>query len=116
MSRKWAASPDEHTVTSAKKKSRISGPAAVSDVASALHEMASSFNDADSRGVPLDPSTPQHWSKAIRTVENDPELNGNERIKAMRLFKHDIAAADLYLAINNSAMHAEVIRLEIEDI
>jgi hypothetical protein len=112
MSRKRAASPDEPT--SAKKKIRITGPAAVSDVASALREMASSFNsnDADNGG----PSTPQRRSMAIRAIEKDQELNNNERIKAMRLFKRDIAAADLYLAINDSSVRAEVIRLEIEDV
>jgi hypothetical protein len=108
-SHKRAASPDEHT--SAKKKSRISGPAAVSDVTSALHKMASSFNDGDNGG----PSTPQRRSMAIRAIEKDQELNGEERIKAMRLFKRDIAATDMYLAINYSAVRAEVIRLEIED-
>jgi hypothetical protein len=115
MSRKRAASPDK--LTPAKKKGRISGPAAVSDVATALREMVSSFNgnndDADHHAG--DPSTPQRRSKAIRTIEKDQELNGNERIKAMRLFKRDIAAADLYLAINDPAVRAEVIRLEIED-
>jgi hypothetical protein len=75
--------------------------------------VASSFNDADN-GV-SEPSTPQRRSKAIRTVEKDQELKGDKRIKAMRLFKRDIAAADMYLAINDPAVRAEVIRLEIED-
>jgi hypothetical protein len=75
--------------------------------------MASSFNDTADNGVL---STPQRRSKAIRTIEKDQELNGAERIKAMRLFKRDIAAADMYLAINDSAVRAEVIRLEIEDL
>jgi hypothetical protein len=73
--------------------------------------MASSFNDVDNGG----PSTPQRRSMAIRAIEKDEELNGEERIKAMRLFKRDIAAADSYLAINDSAVRAEFIRLEIED-
>lgn len=102
-SRKQAASPDEHTSA---KKSRISGPAAVSDVASALRKMASSFNDVDNG----DPSTPQCRSMAIRAVKKD-----QERIKAMSLFKRDIAAADLYLAIGDSSVCAEFIRLAIED-
>ena len=89
------------------------GPTAVSDVASALHEMASSFNNSDcDNGAP---SSPQHWSKAIRTVEKDQELNGDERIKAMCLFKCDIAAEDLYLAVSDPAVHAAVIHQEIED-
>lgn len=74
--------------------------------------MATSFNDTDNGA----PSTPQRRSMAIRTIEKDQELNGVERIKAMRLFKRDIAAADMYLAISDSAIRAEVIRLEIEDI
>ena len=73
--------------------------------------MASSFNDVDNGG----PSTPQRRSMAIRAIEKDEELNGEERIKAMRLFKRDIAAADSYLAINDSTVRAEFIRLEIED-
>jgi hypothetical protein len=87
------------------------GLATVSDVASALCEMASSFNDVDNSG----PSTPQHRSMTIRAIEKDQELNSEEHIKAMCLFKHDIAAADSYLAINDSAVHAEFIHLEIED-
>lgn len=114
MSRKRAASPDvsdEHT--SAKKKTRITGPAAVSDVASAIQAIASSFNDTDrDNGAP---STPQRRSEAIRAIEKDQELNGDERIKGMRLFKCDIAAADMYMAISDSAVRAEVIRLEIEN-
>jgi hypothetical protein len=73
--------------------------------------MASSFNDVDNG----DPSTPQHRSMAIHAVKKDQELNGEERIKAMHLFKCDIAAADLYLAIGDSTVCAEFIRLEIED-
>ena len=101
--------PEHHT--SAKKKSCPSGPVAVSDVTSALHEMASSFIDMDNG----DPSTPQCRSMAIQAVEKDQELNSGECIKAMHLFKCDIAATDLYLAINDSTIHAEFIHLEIED-
>src|ERR1700728_3256532 len=78
--------PKHHT--SAKKKSCPSGPVAVLDVASALCEMASSFIDMDNG----DPSTPQHWSMAIQAVEKDQELNGGEHIKAMHLFKCNIAS------------------------
>src|ERR1700728_4626720 len=101
-SRKWVASTTPEHHTSAKKKSRPSGPAAVLDVASALHKMVSSFVDTNNG----DPSTPQRRSMAIWAVEKDQELNSGERIKAMRLFKRDIAAADSYLAINDSTLHA----------
>ena len=73
--------------------------------------MASSFNDVDNG----DPSTPQCWSMAICAVVKDQELNGAEHIKAMCLFKHDIAAADLYLTIGDSTIHTEFICLKIED-
>src|ERR1700683_5150743 len=91
-SRKRAASTTPEHHTSAKKKSRPSGPAAVLDVASALREMASSFVDTDNGDL----STPQRRLMAIRAVEKDQELNSGERIKAMCLFKRDIAAADSY--------------------
>jgi hypothetical protein len=52
---------------------------------------------------------------AIQAVEKDQELDGEEHIKAMRLFKRNIAAADSYLAINDPTTLAEFIRLEIED-
>jgi hypothetical protein len=87
------------------------GLATVSDIASALCEMASSFNNVDNGG----PSTLQCWSMTIRAIEKDQELNSEEHIKAMCLFKHDIAAVDLYLAINDSAVCTEFIHLEIED-
>ena len=108
---KWAASTTPEHHTSAKKKSHPSGPAAVSDVTSALHEMASSFNDMDNG----DPSTPQHRYMAIWAVEKDQKLNSKECIKAMRLFKCDIAAMDSYLVINDSTTLAEFIHLETED-
>jgi hypothetical protein len=73
--------------------------------------MASSFNDMDNG----DPSTPQHQSMAIWAVEKDQELNSEERIKAMRLFKRNIAATDSYLVINDSTTLAEFIRLETKD-
>ena len=98
--------------TSAKKKSRPSGPAAVSDVASALHEVAESFNNSANGGL----TTPQHRTSAIRAVAKDWELNASECIKAIRLFKCDIAATDAYLAIDESDIRAEFIRLEIEEI
>ena len=73
--------------------------------------MASSFNDTDNGDL----STPQRRSMAIQAVEKDQELNSEEHIKAMHLFKRDIAAVDSYLAINDSTICAEFICLEIED-
>lgn len=61
------------------------------------------------------PKTPERRTKAIRTVGKDWELNATERIKAIRLFKRDIAAADAYLAIDESDVRAEFIRLKIVD-
>ena len=98
--------------TSAKKKSCPSGPAAVSDVAGALREVAESFNNSANGGL----TTPQHRTSAIRAVAKDWELNASERIKAICLFKRDIAAADTYLAIDESDIRAEFICLEIEEI
>jgi hypothetical protein len=98
----------------AKKKSRPSGPAAVSDIANAIREVAESFgnNSAAAGG----PTTPERRTKAIRVVGKDHELDARERIKAIRLFKRDIAAADAYLAIDELDVRAEFIRLEIEEI
>jgi hypothetical protein len=49
-------------------------------------------------------------------VGKDTELDGTERVKAMRLFKRDIAAADSYLAIEDPVIRAEFIRLEVGDL
>ena len=76
--------------------------------------MASSFNSNVGDTGNGDPSTPQRRSMAIRAVEKDQELSVEERIKVMRLFKRDIAAADSYLAISDSTVRAEFIRLEID--
>jgi hypothetical protein len=62
-----------------------------------------------------DLSTPQHWLMAIWAVEKDQELNCEDHIKAMCFFKRNIAAVDLYLAINDSTIRAEFICFGIED-
>ena len=72
-SHKWAASTTPEHHTSAKKKSHPSGPAAVSDFASALREMASSFVETDNG----DPSTPQRQSMAIQAVETKSSTVGS---------------------------------------
>ena len=97
---KRAASTSLKCHTSAKKKSCPSGPAAVSN------------NSANDGGL----KTPQHRTNAICAVRNDQELDASECIKAIHLFKCDIAAADAYLAIDESDIHAEFICLEIEEI
>jgi len=97
------------------KKSCTSGPVAVSDITSALCEIAKSFATLEQ---PHDSalSTPQHHTSAIQVVGKDSELDGIEHIKAMHLFKRDIAAADSYLAIEDPIICAEFICLEVEDL
>jgi hypothetical protein len=107
-----STSPEHHTSESAKRQSRHPGPSAVLDVASALREVAESFSSSVGDG----PTTPERRTNAIRAVAKDRELDARERIGAIRLFKRDIAAADAYLAIDEPDVHAEFIRLEIEDI
>lgn len=95
----------------AKKKSHPSGPAAVSDIANAICEVAESFgNNFAAAG---NPTTLKRRTKAIRLVGKVHELDARECIKAIHLFKRDIAAADAYLAIDELDVHAEFICLKI---
>ena len=77
------------------RKTKLTGLAAVSEVADALHFVATHLttNDAASSA---EPSTPQHCTTAIRAVTTDTNLTCAEQIKLMGLFVKGIATADSY--------------------
>lgn len=94
------------------KKSKITGPAAVSDVASAIRDVATSMTVGDANDAP---TTPQRRMSAIRAIEKDNNLSASKRVKAMRLFRRDIAAAEAYLASENTDLRTQFILAELED-
>jgi len=93
-------------------KTKLTGPAAISEVADALHFVAMHLttNDAASSA---EPSTPQCCTTAIRAVTTDTNLTCAEQIKLMGLFVKDIAAADSYLAIDDVELHTEFIHEQL---
>lgn len=97
--------------TPAPKRSRSSGPIAVHNVADALHSIASSFQVSEEHST--ESSTPQRRTRAIKTVAADASLTRDERIKAMCLFRKDIASADTYLAIEDNEMRTAYIQEEL---
>jgi hypothetical protein len=95
------------------KRARPSGPLAVHDVASALQSIASSLQESEEHGTEF--STPQRRTKAIKAVATDHSLMRDERIKAMRLFRKDIASADAYLAIEDDDMRTCYLKEELAE-
>jgi hypothetical protein len=94
------------------RKTKLTGPAAVSEVADALRFVATHLatNDAASSA---EPSTPQRRTATIRAVTKDANLTRSEQIKLMGLFVKDIAAADSYLAIDDAELRTEFIREQL---
>jgi hypothetical protein len=102
--------PDGDPIT-APKRSRLTGPVAVQHVADALSSVASSLcsNEANTFGTP----SPQRRTRAIKAVTSDLSLTQAEQIKAMRLFRKDIASADTYLAIDKPELRTAYLKDEL---
>jgi hypothetical protein len=79
-------------------------------VAEALQHVASSLEcSGDS------PTTPSRRTRAIKAVTIDASLSQTERIKAVRLFRKEIASADAYLAIDDEELRTLYIRDELAE-
>ena len=92
----------------APKRSRLTGPVAVQQVADAISSVACSFETADF-------GTPQRRTRAIKAVTSDLSLTKAEQIKAMRLFRKDIASADTYLAIDEPELRTAYLKDELAE-
>jgi hypothetical protein len=99
------------------KHSCLTGPVAVQHVADALSSVASSLQVSPmvSSNDYCDLGTPQRRTRAIRAVTSDLLLTKAEQIKAMRLFKKDIASADTYLAIDDLELCASYLKDELAE-
>ena len=82
------------------------------DVANALHHVATSLTPSASTTDAL--ATPQRRTAAIRVVTKDKNLTAEEQVKVMHLFWEDMAIADSYLAIEDTATHTAYIHAELE--
>jgi hypothetical protein len=82
------------------------------DVADALRHIATSLTPSVSATDAL--ATPQRRTAAIQVVTKDKNLTAEEQVKVMRLFREDMAIADSYLAIENTATHTAYIHAELE--
>jgi hypothetical protein len=89
----------------------LTGPLAVQHVADALSSVASSLSGCDNQGF----GTPQRRTRAIKAVAADQSLTQGEQIKAMRLFRKDIASADTYLAIDDPELRSAYIIDELAE-
>jgi tellurite resistance protein len=83
----------------------------VQGVADVLSSIASSLSVSDNQ----DSSTPQRRTRAIKMVSVDESLSKEECVKAMRLFRKDIASADTYLAIDEKGLWTAYIHDELAD-
>ena len=99
--------------TPAPKRSRLTGPTAVKGVADALSAIAYSLTDSSG----THPSnSPQCRTLAIKKVAADESLSMDERVKAMHLFRKEIATADTYLAIDEQSLRVAYIKDELADL
>jgi hypothetical protein len=112
-SRRKRAASVPATPASSKKKSRPSGPVAIMDVADALRHVATSLTPSESMSTDA-LATPQRRTAAIRVVTKDKSLTPEEQVRVMRLFREDMAIADSYLAIEDTATCTAYIRAELE--
>ena len=94
------------------RKTKLTGLAAVSDVADALCFAATHLTANDAANS-AEPSTPQCRTAAIRAVTTDTNLTCAEQIKLMGLFVKNIAAADSYLAVDDAELRTEFIHEQL---
>ena len=109
--RKCAASPALTPASKRTHKTKLTGPAAVADVADALCYVATQLATGDSANSA--PAAPQRRTAAICVVTMDKNLTCDEQVELMALFVTNIAAADSYLAINDAELHTEFIRHQL---
>ncbi|KAH7903727.1 hypothetical protein BJ138DRAFT_1184362 [Hygrophoropsis aurantiaca] len=100
---------------SAKKRSRVTGPTAVLDVADALCSVANSVTALDS--APATQSdlarTPERRSWAVKMISAETTLTKDQHVAAVKLFARSIAAADTYMAIDDQELRNGYILAEI---
>ncbi len=99
-----------------KKRRGLSGPAAVSDVASALHEMASSFAQGTEATTSTNTilATPVHHKWAIELLTEDGDLSPSEAVKAFRLFCEHCDIGNTFQVIPTKHLHTLYIQEEVE--
>ena len=78
--------------------------------ASAVSDLASSIALMSLSGAL---ETPQCCTAAIKVAVHDENLTREEHIQVLSLFRHDIAAADAYLAIDDEEICTECICAEL---
>jgi len=100
---KRTASSPPTTSLPPSKRSKLSarGPAVVRDVGQAIREFSASMSSE---------STPKRRRVAVGAIEQDETFATPEKIKVWNLFYRDIAAADMYMAINDQQKCNQFIR------
>jgi hypothetical protein len=101
------------------KRIRLTGPVAVNGVADAIRDLAKTFKadnmSTSSASTTNTIDTPIRRCMAVKTVSADPTLTQNERAKAIRLFRKDVAIADSYNDIEDIDLRTEYLRGEMDD-
>ena len=64
------------------------------------------------------PSSPERRTAAIKALQDDTrdEMSEDEQVKAVRIFQHNTAVADSYLALEKKSMRLRLIRAELDDL
>ncbi|GLB45524.1 putative myb/SANT-like DNA-binding domain containing protein [Lyophyllum shimeji] len=103
-----------------KKRRGLSGPAAVSDVASALREMATSFAAPEtethtSASAHAMTSTPARRKRAVELLTEDGDLSPRSTGKALRLFRENKGIVDTFQVIPTKELRTIYLEEELEE-
>ena len=88
-----------------------SGSQAMVDMASSIDRLASSVAGPN---VTL-ASSPERKRAAIKLIEKDEDLSGDELTKTFKLIRRDTSFADTILAISDKSCHTQYIQSELDD-
>ena len=108
-------SVDEHAdaLSTKRHRQKITAPAAISDVASSVCDLATAFVASGSSG---DQTSPQHHAAAVKLIEEDDELSEYEQPKIFKVLHKDVAVADFVLAIKDKGKRTRYIQSELDDV
>lgn len=107
-------SADEHAdALSTKRRRKVTAPAAISDVASSVRDLATAFVASGDRAG--DQTSPQRRAAAVKLIEEDDELSEYEQLKIFKVLRKDVAVADFVLAIKDKGKRTRYIQSELDD-
>lgn len=84
-----------------RKKTHLSGPAAVSEVAGAIRGLTDTLMSDNLSTQPPPPNTPMRRTSAVKMAVADDSLTNEEKACLLKLFSDNISMADTYVACSD---------------